>query len=510
MRRLNWQITLCAVAIFVAACGGQMPEQGAAEADEADETLDAEDASFAAAGKSDWAVPQEGSKEADGVLAVVNTADFDTLDASPPAGVGLHPIPAEHIVEYRNGPDGRPDTDDDETFDTLAELDTVPYVGLYALTQLVDYARANGLIDAEQPPRLEITGEQVTTENEGEARLARVKDGLVVANYIRKRSETRDGIIAWRPVDPQGFEDVDEETRLDAAGRFQDTKIDTFEMLSDDDNFFFGWRSYVSHSTCRAVGYGTDDLSESTYVHQGSCAPLRFATDGTSVVVIRQRRTYSGGTGLSFQSLTGSDDEEESSKAWIHSYDEDIRSPTVAMAFSPALDRYVVLYRVYGDEHDTVYSTLVKPIRNFGSPDVDPVAIMDDSDPDVDKLRFSTPELIWDGEGFGLFTEWRNTVSFQRLDASGQPVAETREILSDAPEYDVIRHRDHYVMVTRAESDERPHAHLIGLDGVVLSSVQLSDEPAKAPAVTAVDGGYTAAWTDPNDKINLIRFKAVD
>ncbi|MGH1347876.1 MAG: hypothetical protein ACRBN8_40350, partial [Nannocystales bacterium] len=84
------------------------------------------------------------------VLALVNEANFDTLDLSVSSGgVGLDARAAGGIVEHRAGPDGVEDTDDDELFDTLAELDAVPYVGDVALSRLADYAASNGYLDPE-------------------------------------------------------------------------------------------------------------------------------------------------------------------------------------------------------------------------------------------------------------------------------------------------------------------------------------------------------------------------
>ena len=55
---------------------------------------------------------------------------------------------ARNIAKYRAGKDGRPSTPDDQAFDSLAELDAIPYVGPAALAALVDHAEAQPDFDA--------------------------------------------------------------------------------------------------------------------------------------------------------------------------------------------------------------------------------------------------------------------------------------------------------------------------------------------------------------------------
>lgn len=49
-----------------------------------------------------------------------------------------------------DGPDGRFGTTDDDRFETLAEVDAVPWVGDAALARLVDFARAGGWVPADE------------------------------------------------------------------------------------------------------------------------------------------------------------------------------------------------------------------------------------------------------------------------------------------------------------------------------------------------------------------------
>lgn len=70
------------------------------------------------------------------ILGVANTASLEALDVD----VGLDKRAAENIVLHRIGPDGLAGTGDDDPFETLAELDGVPYVGESALAKLLTYA----------------------------------------------------------------------------------------------------------------------------------------------------------------------------------------------------------------------------------------------------------------------------------------------------------------------------------------------------------------------------------
>ena len=80
----------------------------------------------------------EGTPAALGVLKLASEADYDTLRAS--AKVGLAETTAAHIVAYRK-------TDADHQFDTLKELDAVPYVGATAFKKLLAYAQAHGYVE---------------------------------------------------------------------------------------------------------------------------------------------------------------------------------------------------------------------------------------------------------------------------------------------------------------------------------------------------------------------------
>src|SRR5262245_34981650 len=79
----------------------------------------------------------EGSPEAIGVLRLVN--DPTETAASLKSGAGITSRVAGNIVKHLCGADGVAGNGDDDTFDTLAELDAIPYVGPATLAALIDY-----------------------------------------------------------------------------------------------------------------------------------------------------------------------------------------------------------------------------------------------------------------------------------------------------------------------------------------------------------------------------------
>ena len=84
--------------------------------------------------------PVDGSGDA-ALLALVNkpqtTAQFLDIE------VGINVRAANSIMVHRNGADGTPNTTDDRRFNTVAELDALPYVGNAALNLMRAYAIAH-------------------------------------------------------------------------------------------------------------------------------------------------------------------------------------------------------------------------------------------------------------------------------------------------------------------------------------------------------------------------------
>lgn len=87
------------------------------------------------------------------LLAVVNYpgTGLATLDEK----LGLDARAAQNIILYRNGLDGRCPSVDDNFFESIGELDAIPYVGDAALTMLLAYAGSN-------PPPSSVVVEGVT------------------------------------------------------------------------------------------------------------------------------------------------------------------------------------------------------------------------------------------------------------------------------------------------------------------------------------------------------------
>jgi hypothetical protein len=110
---------------------------GCAGPDDYDDAADDRDASFAQ-GKADGAAPEEGSPIALGVLRLANEASYETLDDPiSQGGVGLDRRAAAGIVDRR----------DVAPFETLAQLDAVPYVGPVALSRMTDFALDNDYVE---------------------------------------------------------------------------------------------------------------------------------------------------------------------------------------------------------------------------------------------------------------------------------------------------------------------------------------------------------------------------
>ncbi len=94
-------------------------------------------------GKADGGI-DEGSAEALGVLALVNDGTLTAAKLKTAAGITTRV--SNNIVKHRNGADGSVGTTDDDPYDTLAELDAIPYVGPATLNALLEAARDRGLV----------------------------------------------------------------------------------------------------------------------------------------------------------------------------------------------------------------------------------------------------------------------------------------------------------------------------------------------------------------------------
>lgn len=96
---------------------------------------DAIDEPFLLDGRADGSGLEEGTAAACGVLRLADQADLATLRST----AGLDTAAAEALLAYRAGPDAVEGTSDDRRFDSLAELDAVPWIGPRALARLRRY-----------------------------------------------------------------------------------------------------------------------------------------------------------------------------------------------------------------------------------------------------------------------------------------------------------------------------------------------------------------------------------
>ena len=145
---------------------------------------------------------EEGSPEAFGVQGLLNDGGttLELLDDD----VGLDKRAATSLIEHRDGPDGVFGTDDDDLYDTVAEIDDQYYVGDSALGLLLDYARDNGWI----------TEDDVVGSWEGVTFTADQVDQVLALVNTASQAELDDdvgldrraaeGIVVQRPFDDVG------------------------------------------------------------------------------------------------------------------------------------------------------------------------------------------------------------------------------------------------------------------------------------------------------------------
>lgn len=122
-------------------------------------------------GKADGGI-DEGSPEALGVLAVVN--DPNATASSLKADAHVTARVATNILAHRNGADTKPNTPDDDRFDTLKELDDIAYVGPATLDAFLALAKARGLVKA--GPKVEVIFSPQVAASSHNARIAKMID----------------------------------------------------------------------------------------------------------------------------------------------------------------------------------------------------------------------------------------------------------------------------------------------------------------------------------------------
>jgi DNA uptake protein ComE-like DNA-binding protein len=140
----------------------------------------------------------EGSPEALGVLDMLNDASttLTVLDVD----AGLDRRAAAGLIAHRDGADGVPGTADDNPFDSVHEVDAVPYVGDSALAHLLDYARAHGWVDAGEDYYGTVeTVSFTTTEATAVVELANTADQATLDDDVGLDSRAATNLVAGRP-----------------------------------------------------------------------------------------------------------------------------------------------------------------------------------------------------------------------------------------------------------------------------------------------------------------------
>jgi phosphatidylserine/phosphatidylglycerophosphate/cardiolipin synthase-like enzyme len=246
---------------------------GACAVDAVDDPIDGADAGFAT-GKADSALSPE-SAEAAAVLALVNdpAVDLDTLDFD----AALHKTAATNIIGHRNGADGLVGTEDDDSFDDLAELDAIKFVGPVALTQLLDYAIAHGYLTqgpAAGEPSIDVIFSPQVSEATHNAEVARLigqaQHSVDVAMYSFSNAGVRNALadavargVAVRVI----FETANADRKLEGQDLL-DSASGRLEQLGMDVRYV----NKIMHHKFMIVDGPRDDLSraETAVVASGS------------------------------------------------------------------------------------------------------------------------------------------------------------------------------------------------------------------------------------------------
>ena len=122
-----------ALALSLAACGPVTDDEAGAPLPAPEDPESADDV----------VLPGE-TAEAITILEFLNdgATTFELLDAD----VGLDVRAAQNLIAHRDGDDLEPGTADDDLFDTMDELDAVPYVGPAAVAKLTEYVTFQGWV----------------------------------------------------------------------------------------------------------------------------------------------------------------------------------------------------------------------------------------------------------------------------------------------------------------------------------------------------------------------------
>ncbi len=139
MDRVSRHVLSASLLVALTACGEAPVDEGAADGQWDD----------IATGKADGAIDPD-SAEAQAVLLLVNDAQVDVDELDHDARLDVRA--ARNIIAHRDGDDGIVGTDDDDSIDSIAELDDISWVGQRAFGKLVDYAVAQGYLELVTEP----------------------------------------------------------------------------------------------------------------------------------------------------------------------------------------------------------------------------------------------------------------------------------------------------------------------------------------------------------------------
>lgn len=239
------------------------------------DATDGENDRYIVGGKADAGGIEEATAEAGAVLRIASTFTRSKLEAD----VGLAEDAAKNIVAYRMGDDETNGSADDETFETLAELDSIPFVGPIAFARLLAYAEANGLVDSSDLSTLNndafdpaaCQGRNISVAG-AEARFATNPRLGTYAVEMRKRTCVTAGNCGpWQSV-PRS---VLPWTEADGAGQLQLGRWDAGSpvKLYVSDGQCEGPGSFTSRFSIGAVcdGIGGDKISCNVYDVPGTC-----------------------------------------------------------------------------------------------------------------------------------------------------------------------------------------------------------------------------------------------
>jgi phosphatidylserine/phosphatidylglycerophosphate/cardiolipin synthase-like enzyme len=163
----------------------------AASCVETGEVEDGENDDIAADGKADGGYS---TAEVAGILSLVNNPAETSALLRSDAGVTKRV--ADNVTKHRDGADGVAGTADDDKFDTLVELDKIPYVGPVTMNALLDAAKDKGLVATGDGAKIDVIFSPQPAAQSHNARIAQMIRGAQSTIDIAIYSYSDAGIAA--------------------------------------------------------------------------------------------------------------------------------------------------------------------------------------------------------------------------------------------------------------------------------------------------------------------------